>query len=321
MALLGIDIGGTKLALALGDADGEPLRAKRLPMSLSGDVDVDLATMGDAIEAFLGEGEGPPPDGLTAIGASVPGPSDPVRGILINPPNLPGWSEVPIGPWLAERFSVPATIDSDANAAALAEARFGAGRGIEDVVYLTMSTGVGAGVIAGGRIVRGAFGAAGEAGHMAIVPEGRRCACGLTGCFEAYCGGNAWRDRLRAAALADGRMAELAGGVDAISPVHAVAAAQEGDAEARGALAVWVEDLARGIAPIVMLVEPRRIVLGTIAVAAGEALCFAPLREALRGRLWDHQLEQLEIVPAELGEALPERAGLAVALSAASEAE
>lgn len=314
MALLGIDIGGTKLALALGDDAGEPLRSERLPMALSGDPDRDLTAMAEAIERFLAAGptgEGGP---LRRIGAAVPGPADPARGVLINPPNLPNWHDVPIGPWLGERFGAPAAIENDANAAALAEARFGAGRGVDDLVYLTMSTGIGGGVIANGALVRGAFGAAGEAGHMALEPDGLPCACGLRGCFEAHCGGNAWRDRLRVEAAADGRMAELAGGRDAITPRQVVEAAREGDAEAGAAMAAWVRDLAKGIAPIVMLLEPRRIVLGTIAVAAGDALCFAPLRRELTTRLWPHQAERLEIVPAELGASLPERAGLAVAL-------
>ena len=238
-------------------------------------------------------------------------------GVLINPPNLPGWRDVPIAAWLGEALDVPVRIENDANAAALAEARYGAGRGARELLYLTMSTGVGAGILAEGRILRGAFGAAGEAGHMPIVPGGLSCPCGPTGCLEAYVGGNAWRDRLRAGDPLPGAILERAGGRQgAVRPEHVVEAARDGDPASRAVFLEWVEYLAQGLAGMIMLLEPERIVLGTIAVAAGDALCFEPLRERLRPRLWPRQFERLEIVPAQLGDRLPERADLAVALAA-----
>lgn len=315
MAFLGIDIGGTKLALAIGDRTGTPLASRRGPMSLSGDWRVDLEVLAREARALLAEAEGHAGARLERIGVSVPGPADATRGVLLNPPNLPNWRDVPIGPFLEKAFGVEVRIENDANAAALAEASFGAGQGVSDLVYLTMSTGVGGGVISQGRLVRGAFGSAGEPGHYPVEFPGRRCACGLSGCLEAYVGGNAWRDRLRDEAPAGGRVLELAGGERTrLTPEHLVRAAQEGDAYALEAFGRWLDYLARGIVPIVMLLEPGRIILGTIAVAAGEALCFGPLRERLVSLLWPHQLQRLEIVPAALGEELPERAGLAVAL-------
>lgn len=315
MGLLGIDIGGTKVVLAVGDREGEPVAVRRLPTPLSGVWRDDLDAIAAEARSLLGSTEAAPHADLTQVGVSLPGPVDPLEGVLINPPNLPGWRDVPVAAHLAEALGTATRIENDANAAALAEARFGAGQGIADLVYLTMSTGVGGGVIAGRRLVRGAFGAAGEPGHLPIVPEGRACACGLRGCLEAYVGGNAWRDHLRGCAPASSRAVALAGGDRAaILPEHVVAAAHEGDVWSREALEAWVDDLAQGLVSIVMLLEPRRIVLGTIAVAAGEALCFAPLRAQLAARLWPQQTERLEIVPAALGERMPERAGLAVAL-------
>ncbi len=315
MALLGIDIGGTKLVLAIGDRAGKPIKSVRRPMRLSGDWRVDLeALVQDArallAEAGIGEGEA-----LERVGASVPGPLDPSRGILRNPPNLTNWSDVPIGSFLEAAFGVEVRIENDANAAALAEASFGAGRGVSNLVYLTMSTGVGGGVISDGRLVRGAFGSAGEVGHIPLESPGVPCACGLSGCLEAYVGGKAWQDRLRREGVAKGAVVELAGGCRrAVTPEHLVTAARKGDAWAREEFARWLDYLARGIVPIAMLFEPERIILGTIAVAAGEALCFEPLRERLASMLWTHQAEHLEIVPAALGSEMPTRAGLAVAL-------
>ncbi len=315
--LLGIDIGGTKVVLAVGDAEGRSRASRRRPMALSGDWRADLDGLVDEARGLLDEA-GLEASALSRIGVSVPGPCNPATGVLINPPNLPGWRDVPVAAHLSDALGVPARIENDANAAALAEARFGAGQGVDDLVYLTMSTGVGGGVISGGRLVHGAFGAAGEPGHMPIVPDGRVCACGLRGCLEAYTGGNAWRDHLRTIAPPDSDAVVRAGGDPAaLLPEHVVEAARSGDAWANEVFGRWLDDLAQGIAAIVMLLEPRRIVLGTIAVAAGEALCFAPLRARLATRLWPRQAERLEIVPAALGKTLPERAGFAVALQPA----
>lgn len=315
MAFLGIDIGGTKLVIVVADHTGEPIVHIRRPMAQSGDWRSDLeALIADArvlLERARAQGAGP----LEAIGASVPGPADPKRGLLINPPNLLGWSDVPIGAALRSAFDVPALIENDANAAALAESHFGAGQGVRDLLYLTMSTGVGGGLISDGRLIRGAFGGAGEVGHMPIEHPGQACACGLTGCLEAYVGGNAWRDRLQQIVPEQSRVLALAeGDRRQVGPEALIRAAREGDAFATAELDRWLDWLARGLVPLVMALDPERIVLGTIAVAAGRALCFDPLRERVVRRLWPHQAERLEIVPAALGDALPQRAGLAVAL-------
>jgi glucokinase len=314
MALLGMDIGGTKRVLTVGEDDGTPRRSIRRPMTQSGDWKQDLTEIAEEARILLREEGVGPADPLIGLGVSVPGPADPSRGILFNPPNLAGWRDVPVGPFLQEALSVPTQIESDANAAALAEARFGAGRGFSDFVYLTMSTGVGGGLISDGRLLRGAFGSAGEPGHIPIEANGRSCACGLQGCLEAYVGGNAWRDHLQQVAPESGRVTQLAGGSrDEITPEHLITAAHEGDAFALDELNQWLDHLVRGLVPIVMLLEPKRILLGTIAIAAGDALCFAPLRRKLQKVLWPHQWERLEIAPGGLGEDLPERAGLAVA--------
>jgi len=314
MALLGIDIGGTKRVLAVSDHTDRVLARRREPMRCSGDWRRDLDGLIAAARALADEaGAGP----LDAIGVAAPGPIDGDSGILRNPPNLPGWRDVPLADRLREAFGIPVRIENDANAAALAEHRFGAGRGVDDLVYLTMSTGVGAGVLSAGRLVRGARGHAGELGHVAVVHGGRRCACGLRGCLEAYAGGLAWSKALRRRVPPTSAIhAIVRGDRSRIGPEAVLEAARAGDAFALAELARWREHVAIGIATLVMAFDPARVVLGTIAVAAGEALCFAPLRAQVAERIWPHQSERLEIVPAALGEALPERAGLAVARDA-----
>lgn len=317
MTLLGLEIGGTKRVIVVGDHTGRPLARRRVAMRCTGDWRADLAAIVAEAREVLAEGRAAGAGPLEAIGVAAPGPVDLAAGVLRNPPNLPGWRDVPLVAELTSAFDVPVRIENDANAAALAEHRFGAGRGTNDLVYLTMSTGVGGGVISGGRLLHGARGFAGELGHIPIVREGLRCHCGLRGCLEAYVGGLAWAKRLRDSVPAGSDLLALAGGErERLSSETLLLAARRGDGLARAELGVWLDHLALGIAAVVMAFDPERIVLGTIAVAAGEELCFAPLRERVARLVWSNQLEGLAIVPAALGDALPELAALAVAAGA-----
>ncbi|MFO0687526.1 MAG: ROK family protein [Myxococcota bacterium] len=319
MTLLGLDIGGTKRVVVVGDHTGRPLARRRTAMAFSGAWRTDLEAIVGEARALLEEARAGGAGPLAAVGVAAPGPVELRTGLLRNPPNLPGWRDVPLADVLREAFGVPVSVQNDANAAALAEHRFGAGRGSADMVYLTMSTGVGGGVVSGGRLVVGANGFAGELGHIPIVRGGLRCACGLRGCLEAYVGGQAWARRLRRIVPRTSRVFERAEGERArIGSELLLEAAREGDAFARGELERWLDHLALGIAGIVMAFDPDRIVLGTIAVAAGEALCFGPLRERVVALVWPGQAERLAIVPAALGAALPEQAALAVAGAGAS---
>jgi len=316
MALLGIDIGGTKLALCIGDQAGTPIAHSRRPIALSGSWATDLERLVEDARRLWEQTTGASRSRPLAVGVSVPGPTDPERRVLLNPPNLPGWKQVPIARVLSEAFDVEVKLENDANAAALAEWHFGAGRGTQNLAYLTMSTGIGAGLILNGRLVRGAFGAAGEIGHAPIEHPGIACACGLFGCLEAYCGGNAWQARLREQTPESSDVLARAGQRSAIRPEHLVEAARAGDSYALEEFSRWLDYLSRGLTQLVMTLEPERIVLGTIAVAAGEELCFAPLRDRLASALWPHQGDRVAIIPAALGDELPLRAGLAVALGA-----
>ena len=313
--LLGIDIGGTKVALALGDAQGHVTARMRRPTEPSGDPAADVARIAADARRLLAE-VGLGAADLAAVGVSAPGPVDPVRGEILHPPNLPGWGTVPLRDLLAGALGAPVRVENDANAAALAEWRYGAGRGFEDLVYLTMSTGVGGGLVLGGRLHAGLRGNAGEIGHLPVEWDGEPCACGMRGCLEAYVGGAAWARRLRRIAPEKGRVAELAGGRERATPRHLVAAAREGDAFARDEMERWNDYLARGIVALVFVLAPQAVILGTIATAAGEELCFAPLRERVSRRVWPLLGRGLAILPSGLGEALPDHAGLAVALQA-----
>jgi glucokinase len=266
----------------------------------------------DALQALMREA-GVSRGDVDAIGVSVPSPLDPERGVVLNPPNLPGWRDVPVRAVLEQAFGVPVFIENDANAAALAEWHFGAARGFEHVAYLTMSTGVGGGLILGGRLHRGVFASAGEFGHVAVEWDGERCGCGRRGCLEAYTGGASWTRRLRAIAPPESRVVALAGSREAVKPEHVVEAARAGDAFALAELARWNHYLARGIIGIAMGLAPQAIVLGTIACAAGEDLALRPIREQVYAWIGPVLAAQLQILPAALGDTLPYRAALGVA--------
>jgi glucokinase len=313
--VLGIDLGGTKVALAVADAEGRVVARRRRPTEPSGDAARDLARIAADARALLAEA-GVAASGLAGVGVSAPGPIARARGAVVGPPNLPGWDDVPVCDALAAELGAPVALENDANAAALAEWRFGAGRGYRDVVYLTMSTGVGGGLVLSGRLHTGVSGNAGEIGHVPVEWGGEPCACGGRGCLEAYVGGAAWTRRLRERAPAESRALALAGGRAALRPEHVLEAAREGDAFARAELERWNAYLARGVATLVFLLAPQVVILGTIASAAGEELCLAPLRRQLAALVWPELVRDLALVPSALGERLPDLAGVCVALEA-----
>jgi glucokinase len=310
--LLGIDVGGTKVAFSLGDTTGAITARRREPTPTTGDVSRDLEEIAAHARSVVEEGGAKLGD-VAAVGVSLPGPLDVETGVLLQPPNLPGWNHAPVRDVLAGALGRPVTIENDANAAALAEWRFGAGRGVDDLVLLTTSTGVGGGLILGGRLHSGLLSSAGEVGHIPIEWDGEPCGCGQRGCLEAYVGGAAWTKRLARETPESSRVAALAGSPSAARPEHVVEAAREGDAFALAEMARWNGYLVRGLAALVATLAPELFLLGTIATAAGESLCFEPVRQELAGRIWPHLADRVRVEPAALGAELPYYAGLGVA--------
>lgn len=238
------------------------------------------------------------------IGIASPGPLDPDKGIILSTPNLPGWNHIPLQAEVQSRFQLPVCIQNDANAAAIGEWKQGAGRGVEDMIYLTISTGIGGGVICGGQLLLGANGLAGELGHMILDPNGPMCPCGHRGHIEAIASGTA------IGRIARERMRE-----DPASILHqmqseagAITSKAVGEASALGdALACSiVEDAAKALglfaANLVHAFNPARIVIGGGVSQMGDRL-LTPLEESMREQiLHPAYLEQLEIVPAALGD-------------------
>lgn len=296
--IAGIDIGGTKIAIALADLEGNVLSFSRFATEVELGPHRILERAIEEIEAMVKGSEAV----LSAVGVGCGGPLDRERGIILSPPNLPGWDEFPIVRIIEERLRAPVLLDNDANAAALGEQRHGAGRGFGNLVYMTLSTGIGGGLIIGGEILHGVGDGAGEVGHITVLPGGPMCRCGERGCLETLCSGTAIarRARERLLAGAESAMTEMAGGPDKVTARTVADAAREGDPLAAEIWTETVHYLSIGIGSIISILAPEAVILGGGVSTAGEQL-LGPLRQQLRGRVRMVPIEKVKILQAELG--------------------
>lgn len=275
--VLALDIGGTKLATGMVTADGAVYGLRTGPTRIEEGPDAVIRRLfalghGSIVSAGL---PAPP----AAVGISCGGPLDAGEGFLLSPLHLPGWNRIPIGPMAAKAFGAPFALENDATAAALGEFTFGAGRGTQTMLYLTLSTGVGGGAVIGGRLHRGAAGNGGELGHLTVRPGGRKCSCPRRGCLEAYCSGSSIAARA-AEQLATGRVSSLSGPT-APTARDVAAAASEGDPLASQ---LWTETiglLAEALTSLVNVFEPDLVVLGGGVANAG-AMLLDPVRDLVR---------------------------------------
>jgi glucokinase len=298
--VIGVDIGGTKIAAGVVDASGSILRQTRAPMAANSGASAGLAAVLGAIRALLEKMDA---GSARAAGICSPGPLDPERGVVINPPNLPCWRDYPLAAELERALGLPVKLDNDANAAALAEACWGAGRGYRNVFYATLGTGIGTGIVFDGRIYHGRTGAAAEGGHVSIDYRGPRCGCGKPGCIEALAAGPAIARRAREKLAAGKRsaMLELAAGDPAALTSEMVGQAfARGDALAREVLVETVDLLACWLGNMVDLLEPDVMVIG-----GGVAAMLSPLLERVRERLpaccINSRCGEIPLVPARYG--------------------
>lgn len=301
MHLLGFDIGGTKCAAVLATLDGTgvAIRGRRtFPTAETRTPEATLSRLADLARELMA-GQGVDPRAVKSLGISCGGPLDSRRGLILGPPNLPGWDEVPIVAWCEARLGVPTRLQNDANACALAEWRWGAGRGFRHLVFLTFGTGMGAGLILNGRLYVGASDLAGEVGHVRLAEDGP-LGYGKAGSFEGFCSGGGM-----AAALRRQRPGSTL-------------TAQEIFAAGDDALACEVvEETARrlgsGLAILLDVLNPELIILGSIFVRQ-QARLVPRLEEVLRQEALPLCVQHCRIVPAELGEALGDYATLAVGM-------
>src|SRR5258708_3857278 len=262
---LGIDVGGTKIAAGLVDTQGKILYQTRVPMPAREDAAAGFAALESAINTVFAA-QPQARDALAGIGICAPGPLDPTHGIVLNPPNLPCWHNFPLAAEVQRAFHVCAKIDNDANAAALAEAIWGAGVGFRNVFYATLGTGIGTAIIFDGHIYHGRTGSAAEGGHVSIDYNGPRCGCGKRGCVEALCSGPAIVLRARARLAKSNirsRMPELAGGnLQKLTAEHVAEAFHDGDAVAREVLELTSDLLTVWLGNMIDFLEPDVVVFG-----------------------------------------------------------
>lgn len=256
--ILGLDIGGTKLAAGVVDENGKTMSRATTPTGPEDGVDAVLDRLLDLGRSVLKAVDVRTP---RAVGIGCGGPLDHVEGVLKNPPLLPGWDHVPIVAIVRDRFGAPAYLDNDGTAAAIAEHRYGAGRGCSTMLYLTVSTGIGGGAVLNGLPYRGVSGNGCEFGHIGVARDGRQCLCGRRGCLEAYASGRSIAARAREA-LRDGVASILDQRSDSITAADVADAARRGDTFASDLWAEATSLLGSALVDLANIFEPERIVLG-----------------------------------------------------------
>ncbi len=276
--VLGVDIGGTKVAVGVVDAAGAILAQHRAPMIASGSPEAALAAVVGAMDTLLATHT------VRGIGICAPGPLDPKAGVVLNPPNLTAWRNFPLAERISARYRVPVKVDNDANAAALAETRWGAARGYQYVFYATFGTGIGTGIVFDDRIYHGKTGSAAEGGHVSIDYRGPRCNCGKLGCIEILAAGPAIGARARAklaeAKAASAMLDMVNGNAAAVTSEHVAKAYSAGDAVARQVLEETVELVTIWLGNIVDILDPDVIVMG-----GGVAAMLSPFFDGIRQQL------------------------------------
>lgn len=296
--VIAVDLGGTQIRAAACDLQGRFLRRAEHPTKAEEGLEAVLVRIVGLVEEVRA---GLPKDRVLGVGVGSPGPVDPLAGVIISPPNLPGWYEVPLRSLLEERLGLPVRLANDANAAALGEWAFGAGRNYRNIAYVTISTGIGGGIIADGRLLLGHRGLAGEVGHMTLWPEGPRCNCGNYGCWEALASGTAIA-REGAEAVRSGRAPILSRLVEGVAERVDAKLVGEADAQGDEAAAEIIRRAAEysgvGVANLLHLYSPEIVLIGGGVSRLGERL-FGPIRRVARERVMP-PYRDVPILPAAL---------------------
>lgn len=305
---LALDIGGTKIALGRFSEDGKleekiifPTNAERGYKKIVEEIIENLKKLKT--------------DNTVALGVGCGGPLDSERGIILSPPNLPGWDNVPLKKDLEDALKIPVFLDNDANSACLGEYYFGAGRGVKNLVYITISTGIGAGIIIDGKILHGQRDSAGEVGHQTILPDGPLCNCGNRGCLEALASGTAIVKRAEEAILrGEDTILREWSKKEKISAKMVRSAYLEGDKVAERIWKTALEYLGIGIGNVITIVSPERVVFGGGIMNAGEEV-LETVKRVVKERVRLVPVDKVEIVLAQLGEDVGIYGALALTLS------
>jgi glucokinase len=296
--VIGIDLGASKIALGLIDPQDQIVARERVPtLPLEGPAAA-VDRMAMAVGRLLRD---LPLDArVTAVGLCSPGPLDHRTGLILDPPNLTGWVNVPLREMLSNRLSLPVVLEHDAKAAALGEFHYGAGRDADDMCYIVVGTGVGAAIIMDGEVRRGSHNSAGEVGHITIDPAGDPCACGSVGCVETFCSGPSLARRYRRA-LDRHRIPADARPPEPFDGEIVTCAADAGDPAALEVMAEAGEALGTAIATVAMILDIERFVIGSSVVKCGDVL-LAPTRDAVYRHAHSSVAQRVQVVASPLGD-------------------
>ena len=299
---IGVDIGGTNVKIALVDEKGIIAYSNSVPTRAEMGYEYTIQNIISTIKDSLKESHNDISN-IGGIGFGLPGQIDSVNGIVRLLPNIPGWVEVPLAKIVQDEFKVPVKLDNDVRVATLGELNFGAGKGCQNLVCLTVGTGVGSGIVLNGQLVRGASMTAGEIGHVVVErTDGEICGCGSRGCLEAYASGPSIV-KMAKDYIAGGKSTkfkEIAAGNE-ITPFMVYEAAKQGDAVAKQIFNIVGEYLGVALVSVVNLLNPEKIIVGGGVGQAGDLL-LNPVREAIQRRCIPTSAAAVEVVPAQLGE-------------------
>ena len=302
----GIDIGGTKCAVTLAnttDANVEILRKERFDTDITESPESIIDRFCEIIDSF---------DGIEGIGISCGGPLSSQRGLIMSPPTLPLWNDIPIVDILSKKYSVPVRLQNDANACAIAEWRYGAGRGCDSMVFLTFGTGFGAGLILDGRLYSGIDDMAGEIGHIRLEKDGP-IGFGKKGSCEGFCSGGGLKRLATSIAEKKAESGEAPYWYPDFCDAKSVAeAAYKGDETALEVYRICGEKLGSALSIVVDLLNPERIVIGSIFARSGD-LIRPHMEKVMQEECLSHSLKRVEVLPATLGEQLGDYAAVCVA--------
>lgn len=297
---IGVDVGGTNVKIALVDFDGKIVYSNTVPTRAEMGFEAGVNNIKQAIKDLMQE-TNESAQTIEAIGFGLPGQIDYKEGVVKNLPNIPGWVNVPLAKIIEDEFSIPTRLDNDVRCAALGELNFGAGKGCENLICITVGTGIGSGIVLNGKLVRGAKNAAGEIGHIKMTMEGGPlCGCGDYGCFEAYASGPAIVSMAKEY-ISGGKSAKYkemaADGI--ISPYIVAQAALQGDAVSIQIFKQMGKIIGLGLTSVINLLNPEKIIIGGGVADAGDIL-LEPIKQTIKERAMAIQGSCVQIVPAQL---------------------
>jgi len=292
---LGVDVGGTKVSVVLGNSAGKILAKEVVPTLTGRKAPQGIEAIASVLEKqkreFRGRGR------IRGIGVGIPGPMDPGKGIVQRSPHLQDWQDFPLKSFLQHRLRLPVFITNDANAAAVGEKVFGEGRRAENFAYLTVSTGIGGGIILDGKLLVGASFGAGEVGHTVIMPEGDRCGCGRRGCLEAYASGTAIAQFVKR----EIRRERKSKWPDGVTAEKVASAAKAGDSLSLEAYRRAGSYLGIGLANLINVLNPQMLILGGSVMKSSGLLWPSMIRSA-RACAWPSLYSACRIVKTRLGD-------------------